>query len=224
MSELPIGVFDSGVGGLTVLAALRRQLPAESFLYLGDTARLPYGTKTHATVERYALQAVGELVRRGVKAVVVACNTASAAAMPALSAAYPAVAVAGSHRARCGGRRRGYPHAEDRRHRDRGHRAGRGVPGGNPPAGRQARVQAVAATLFVALAEEGWVTGEVAESIARRYLGPVFDGGRDSPDTLVLGCTHFPPLAQAIQCRHRPGRHRGGLRRHDGCRAGRAAG
>ncbi len=83
---LPIGVFDSGIGGLTVLKALCERLPGEDFLYLGDTARLPYGTKTAATVEKYALQAVYALVRRGVKAVVVACNTASAAALPALMA------------------------------------------------------------------------------------------------------------------------------------------
>ena len=80
-ANLPIGVFDSGVGGLTVLAALRRHLPGEDFLYLGDTARLPYGTKSAATVERYAQQAAGALVARGIKVLVVACNTASATAL-----------------------------------------------------------------------------------------------------------------------------------------------
>jgi len=200
MSDLPIGVFDSGVGGLTVLAALRRQLPAESFLYLGDTARLPYGTKTHATVERYALQAVAELVRRGVKAVVVACNTASAAAMPALSAAFPnlpllgviepgaAAAVAATRS------RRIAVIATEATVRGEAYQAA------IHRLDREARVEAIATTLFVALAEEGWVSGTVAESIARRYLGPVFAGAlEDSPDTLVLGCTHFPPLTAAIQ-------------------------
>jgi glutamate racemase len=199
LRELPIGVFDSGVGGLTVLGALQRQLPAENFLYLGDTARLPYGTKTQATVERYALQAVAELVRRGVKAVVVACNTASAAALPALAAAFPqlpllgviepgaAAAVAASSAGRIAvigteGTVRGgaYQSAIHRLNPD-------------------ASVTAVAATLFVALAEEGWVTGPIAESIARRYLSPVFDAAGAAPDVLVLGCTHFPPLTDAIR-------------------------
>jgi glutamate racemase len=201
--DLPIGVFDSGVGGLTVLGALQHQLPTEDFLYLGDTARLPYGTKTHATVERYALQAVAALEQRGVKAVVVACNTASAAALPALSAAFPrltllgviepgaAAAVAASRSGRIAviateATVRGEAYQSAIRRLD--------------PA---ARVTAIAATLFVALAEEGWVTGAVAESIARRYLGDLFDGqganGPDAPDTLVLGCTHFPPLTAAIR-------------------------
>ncbi len=95
MSTLPIGVFDSGIGGLTVLSALMARLPAERFIYLGDTARLPYGTKTAGTVERYALQAVDELIRREVKAVVIACNTASAAALPALKAAHPDLPLTG---------------------------------------------------------------------------------------------------------------------------------
>ncbi|MFU8814771.1 MAG: glutamate racemase, partial [Pseudomonadales bacterium] len=91
----PIGVFDSGVGGLTVLAALRRALPGESFLYLGDTARLPYGTKSPATVQRYAVQASRILVERGVKALVVACNTASAVALEVLQARYAPLPVFG---------------------------------------------------------------------------------------------------------------------------------
>ena len=92
---LPVGVFDSGIGGLTVLAALQQRLPHEDFLYLGDTARLPYGTKTAATVARYAQQAVQALVGRGVKAVVVACNTAAAAALPALAAENPDIPLIG---------------------------------------------------------------------------------------------------------------------------------
>ena len=91
----PIGVFDSGVGGLTVLAALRARLPAEDYLYLGDTARLPYGTKSGETVVRYALQAADALVERGVKALVVACNTASAVALPALRDRFEGLAVIG---------------------------------------------------------------------------------------------------------------------------------
>ncbi|MGI9325039.1 MAG: glutamate racemase, partial [Pseudomonadales bacterium] len=91
----PIGVFDSGVGGLTVLRALRTLLPNETFLYLGDTARLPYGTKSPATVQRYALQAGQVLIDRGIKTLVVACNTASAAALPLLQGAYAPVPVVG---------------------------------------------------------------------------------------------------------------------------------
>jgi glutamate racemase len=197
--ELPIGVFDSGIGGLTVLKALMERLPHEDFLYLGDTARLPYGTKTAGTVERYALQAVDELTRRGVKAVVVACNTASAAALPALAAAHPelpvvgviepgaAAAVAASDSGRIAviateGTVRGGAYQREIIKR---------LP--------RAEVAAIPATLFVALAEEGWVRGEIAEGVARRYLAPLFAQGARPPDTLVLGCTHFPPLAAAIR-------------------------
>ena len=94
-ANLPIGVFDSGMGGLTVLAALRQQLPQEDFIYLGDTARLPYGTKSPDTVARYAGQAAGTLVRRGIKALVVACNTASATALDSLSEAFAPLPVFG---------------------------------------------------------------------------------------------------------------------------------
>ena len=91
----PIGVFDSGVGGLTVLRALRERLPAESYLYLGDTARLPYGTKSAATVARYSVRAAEALVERDIKALVVACNTASATALPALRERFPTLPVLG---------------------------------------------------------------------------------------------------------------------------------
>lgn len=196
---LPVGVFDSGIGGLTVLAAMRQRLPGEDFLYLGDTARLPYGTKTAATVERYAQQAVQALVHRGVKAVVVACNTASAAALPALAAGNPglpligviepgaAAAVAATRSGRIGvlateGTVRGGAYQQAIR---------RLLP--------QAQVSAVPATLFVALAEEGWTSGEVVQAAAQRYLQPLFAGPQQAPDVLVLGCTHFPPLAGAIR-------------------------
>lgn len=198
MNPLPIGVLDSGIGGLTVLRALATRLPGEDFLYLGDTARLPYGTKTAATVERYALQAVEALLRRGVKAVVVACNTASSAALPALNSAYPllpiigviepgaAAAVAATRSGRIAvlateGTVRGGAYQREILRR---------LPG--------AEVTAVPATLFVALAEEGWTEGEVAEAAVRRYLGPLFTDAA-APDVLVLGCTHFPPLAGIIR-------------------------
>lgn len=198
-NQLPIGVFDSGIGGLTVLKALMKQLPHERFLYLGDTARLPYGTKTAATVERYALQAVAELARRGVKAVVVACNTASAAALPALRAAHPELLLIGVIE----------PGAEAAVAASRSHRIGVLATEGTVRGGAyqhailqrlpDAQVDAVAATLFVALAEEGWVSGDVALAAARRYLAPLFDSPAAAPDVLVLGCTHFPPLMDAIR-------------------------
>jgi len=190
-------VFDSGVGGLTVLAALRARLPAETFLYLGDTARLPYGTKTAATVERYALQAVASLVARGVKAVVVACNTASAAALPVLAARHdlPLIGVVEpGAEAAARASRSGRIAVLATEGTVRGGAYQRAIAARRP----DARVTAVAAGLFVALAEEGWVEGPIAESIAARYLAPLF--ARDkAPDTLVLGCTHFPPLLGAIR-------------------------
>ncbi len=197
--RLPIGVFDSGIGGLTVLKALAERLPGEDFLYLGDTARLPYGTKTSSTVERYALQAVAELVRRGVKAVVVACNTASAAALPALAAAHPELPVTGviepGAAAAVAATRTGRIAVLATEGTVRGGAYQREILRLLP----RAEVTAMAATLFVALAEEGWTDGEVAIATARRYLAPLFARTDASPDVLVLGCTHFPPLAGVIR-------------------------
>jgi len=194
----PIGVFDSGVGGLTVLRALREALPAQDFIYLGDTARLPYGTKSPETVARYSLQCAAVLLERGIGCLVVACNTASASALGALRERYPALPISGvvepgaeaavvtsvsKHIAVIAteGTIRGgaYQSAIQRR----------------CPA---ARVTARACSMFVALAEEGWTRGAEAEIIAHRYLDPIF-AADDSPDTLVLGCTHFPVLMEAIR-------------------------
>jgi glutamate racemase len=197
--SLPIGVFDSGIGGLTVLRALAARLPGEDFLYLGDTARLPYGTKTAATVERYAMQAVEALLRRGVKAVVVACNTASSAALPALAAAHPSLPIIGviepGAAAAVAATRSGRIAVIATEGTVRGGAYQREILKLRP----DAQVTAVAATLFVALAEEGWTQGEVAEAAARRYLGPLFTSAATAPDVLVLGCTHFPPLVDAIR-------------------------
>lgn len=194
----PIGVFDSGVGGLTVLRALREALPHEDFIYLGDTARLPYGTKSAETVVRYSMQCATLLLARGIRALVVACNTASASALPALMSKHPMlpvigvvepgaeaaveassaqhIAVIGTESTIRGG---AYQNAIQRR-------------------SAAARVSARPCSLLVALAEEGWTEGPVAEAIARRYLEPLFSQ-RDAPDTLVLGCTHFPLLLPAIR-------------------------
>ncbi|MGB6485862.1 MAG: glutamate racemase [Steroidobacteraceae bacterium] len=199
--DAPIGVFDSGVGGLTVLKALVTQLPRERFVYLGDTARLPYGTKSPETVVRYAVQAAETLAGYGVKCLVIACNTASAVGLAAVSELIRDVPVIGviepGAEAACLASRSGhiaviategtvrggaYQDAIVRRRSD-------------------ARVRAVPTQLFVALAEEGLCRGPIAESVARHYLEPLFSGpaGVSRPDTLVLGCTHFPMLADAIR-------------------------
>jgi glutamate racemase len=197
----PIGVFDSGVGGLTVLRALTRRLPAESFVYLGDTARLPYGTKSPASIRRYALQAAGLLRERGVKCLVVACNTASAVALDALTAEFAPVPVIGvlepGAAAACRATRDGRIAVIATESTVRG--------GAYQAAIRRclphAVVTARACPLFVALAEEGWTEGPVVEAVVHRYLDDLFAAQADSPqpDTLVLGCTHFPVLAPAIR-------------------------
>jgi glutamate racemase len=195
----PIGVFDSGVGGLTVLRALRTELPHESFIYLGDTARLPYGTKSPETVVRYAQQAAEALVARGIKALVVACNTASATALPALQLRFDDLPVIGvvepGARAAVAASRSGRIAVLATEGTVRGGAYQQSILTLRP----EAQVQAVACQLFVALAEEGWVDGEVAEAAARRYLEPLLSAPPDQrPDVIVLGCTHFPVLRPVI--------------------------
>jgi glutamate racemase len=197
--DKPIGVFDSGMGGLTVLSALRKALPAESYVYLGDTARLPYGTKSPGTVTRYGLRAAHALIEQNVKLLVVACNTASAVALPALKAAVSPIPVLGVVE----------PGAEAAVKATRsGHVAviategtvrGNAYPRALKTLAPQIRVTQQACPLFVALAEEGWSEGEVARAAAHRYLEPLFSGRADDPDTLILGCTHFPLLHGVIQ-------------------------
>ena len=196
----PIGIFDSGIGGLTVLAALQRRLPGERYIYLGDTARLPYGMKSAETVVRYALRAAEFLAAHGIKMLVVACNTASAAALPALEEAMtvPVIGVVGpGARVAVAGT------------------AGRvGIIGTESTIASGAYLRAVralrpevevvarACPLFVPLAEEGWWDHPVTREVARLYLEP-FAGGR--VDTLVLGCTHYPLLQPAIAATLGPG-------------------
>lgn len=203
--ELPIGFFDSGVGGLTVLKAVGDLLPQENLFYLGDTARVPYGTKSGDTIVRYTLMAAEKLASFGIKMLVIACNTATSAAlphvrkmlypMPVLGVVEPgaAAAVAASKNGRIAvvateATIRGGAYQQA---------IGRLAP--------DARVVARACTLFVALAEEGWIDGPIAESIAQRYIGDIFDESGDAatdaeiPDTLLLGCTHFPLLIEPLQ-------------------------
>jgi glutamate racemase len=188
----PIGVFDSGVGGLTVVAAIQRHLPGESILYLGDTARLPYGTKSPATVGRYTRRNVKFLVDRGVKAVVVACNTASAVALEEIETPVPlwGVIEPGARQAveatdgRVGViatestvRSSAYERALQRLRPD-------------------LRVTSRACPLFVPLVEEGWHDDPVTVEIAGRYLEPLL---AEEIDTLVLGCTHYPLLVPVLE-------------------------
>ncbi len=193
-AALPIGVFDSGVGGLTVLRALRRELPLESFVYLGDTARLPYGTKSAGTISRYAVQAARALVERGIKLLVVACNTASAVAIDELRAQWPGLPVIGvvepGAEAAVAASRTGRIAVIGTESTIRGGAYTRAIAALAP----DARVLGRACPLFVALAEEGWTDGAIAEAIAREYLATLVA----DVDALVLGCTHFPLLAPAI--------------------------
>jgi glutamate racemase len=196
--SLPIGVFDSGVGGLTVLRALRAALPAEDFIYLGDTARLPYGTKSPATVVRYSMQCAAALIERGIRCLVVACNTASASSLDALRLQYPELPIIGVIEPGA----TAAVEASTSQHIAVIATEGT-VNGGAYPAAIQrqnasARVVSRACSLFVAMAEEGWTEGPIAEGVARRYLEPIFSV-EDAPDTLVLGCTHFPALAGPIR-------------------------
>jgi len=193
----PIGIFDSGMGGLTVMRALMARLPCESFVYLGDTARLPYGTKSADTVVRYAVQAAGALIRRDVKLIVVACNTASTVALPALEEALSPIPVVGVVEP---GAEAAVAAAEGGTIAVIGTEAT--VKGGaylRAIHARAANAEVVqqACPLFVPLAEEGLVDGEIAELVATRYLKPVFAAAK--PKALVLGCTHFPVLAPMLQ-------------------------
>jgi glutamate racemase len=195
--DAPIGVFDSGIGGLTVLAALMKALPHERFMYLGDTARLPYGTKTAQTVARYAEQAAEALVRHGVKCLVVACNTAASVGLDAVRARAGELPVIGviepGAQAACAATSSGHIAVIATEATVRGGAYQRAI----LERRADARVQQLATQLLVALAEEGLVDGPVARAVVNHYLGPLF--AADPPDTLVLGCTHFPALAPTIR-------------------------
>jgi glutamate racemase len=189
-----IGIFDSGVGGLTVLKEVVRVLPQEDTIYLGDTARVPYGTKSPETVIRYSRQIASYLLSRDIKLLVVACNTASAVALSTLQKEFPIPIVGviepGAHAAAAVTR------------------SGKvGVIGTAATVASSAYTKAIkrinpdievvtrACPLFVPLAEEGWVDNEVARLAARMYLGELKEQG---VDTLVLGCTHYPILKEVI--------------------------
>ena len=193
MSSAPIGIFDSCVGGLTVARAILDQLPNESTLYIGDTARGPYGPRPLAEVRDFALETLDFLVEQGVKALVIACNTASAAmlrdarerySIPVIEVIQPAVrrAVAATRSGRVGviGTR---ATIESRAYLD----AFAAAP--------QLRIESIACPLFVEFVERGETSGEAITKIAREYLKPMIDA---DIDTLVLGCTHYPLLTGVI--------------------------
>ncbi|MFI4936935.1 MAG: glutamate racemase [Candidatus Berkiellales bacterium] len=198
--ELPIGIFDSGVGGLSVLRTLKKALPYEHFLYLGDTARLPYGTKSAETVRSYALNANEELVSRGVKALVVACNTATAVALEVLQEKFYPLPVIGVI--------------------EPGVAASLKVMGSGPiivlategtvkwhayrkilaQLAKEREIIEWPCSLLVALAEEGWCEGVLVEQIIAKVLEPLFASTiYQSPACIVLGCTHFPVFKEVIQ-------------------------
>ena len=195
-SSLAIGVFDSGMGGLTVLRALRARLPQESFVYLGDTARLPYGTKSQHTVQQYAIQMARLLVDRQIKALVIACNTATTAALPCLQALLPdipvlgvvspgaAAAVAATSNQRIAVLATETTIAANAYQQLICER----LPG--------VAIHARACSVLVALAEEGMVDNALAREALLHYLSGVVD-----EDTILLGCTHFPvfkPLLKTL--------------------------
>ena len=192
--NLPIGIFDSGVGGLTVYRALHERLPNERFVYLGDTARVPYGTKSLATVERYAVENSRFLEAHGIKLLVVACNTASALAVPAIRKAVqvPVIGVIepGSRAAVevAGGANIGVIATEATVNSGAYAKAIASL-------GASGEVLERACPLFVPLAEEGWADSDVARLVARDYLS---DFRTTSIAALVLGCTHYPILRDVI--------------------------
>lgn len=190
----PIGVFDSGIGGLTVVRELMRQLPDERIIYFGDTARVPYGPKSPDTVRRYAREIATWLQHQGVKSIVVACNTATAHALETLTEefSFPILGVV-------------EPGARAAVRASHGRSIGVIGTAGTIGSGAyerairklapQARIAARACPLFVPLVEEGWLDRDATRLIADEYLGPL---RREEVDTLVLGCTHYPLLKSLI--------------------------
>ena len=197
-ADAPLGVFDSGLGGLTVAAALRRTLPRERIVYLGDTARVPYGTRSAETVVRYARGCAKLLIERGVKALVIACNTVSAVAVDILRAELDLPVLGVVEPGACAAL------AALANSRENGPigvlgTAGTVASGAYPRAVSQlsTRVEVVAqaAPLLVPLVEEGWLTGEVPRLAVRRYVEPLIAA---NVSVIVLGCTHYPLLKHMI--------------------------
>jgi glutamate racemase len=190
----PIGVFDSGLGGLTVASAIMRQLPAEGMIYFGDTARVPYGPKAPATVRRYSREIASFLDREGVKAIVIACNTATAHALTMLRSELrvPVIGVIEpGARAAVAASRTGNIGVIGTAGTIRSGAYERAIRELAP----EARITAQPCPLFVPLVEEGWFDKGATRLIAREYLQPLLEAG---VDTVVLGCTHYPLLKPVL--------------------------
>jgi glutamate racemase len=192
--ERPIGIFDSGVGGLTVMKEVMRYLPGENIIYFGDTARIPYGVRSAETVERYSFENASFLVSKGIKALVVACNTSSAISLDLLRREFPipvigvvepgaraAVAKAGSKKVAVIG-------TETTINSRAYERAIKAID-------QSVEVTGFACPLFVPLIEEGWLDGEIVNLTARKYLSPI---SPDRTGVIVLGCTHYPMISNVI--------------------------
>ncbi len=191
----PIGVFDSGIGGLTVVKALIEEMPTESIIYFGDTARVPYGTKSKSTIVKFSLENVEFLLRYGVKCIVIACNTSSSWALPTLRK-YFKVPIVGVIRPGALAAVRATTHKRV------------GVIGTSATINSRAYEAAIqridpmikvfsqSCPLFVPLVEEGWLNGSICREVAQKYLEPL---KRQRIDTLILGCTHYPLLTHTIQ-------------------------
>jgi len=196
-SSRPIGVFDSGMGGLTVLRELQRALPHESFIYLGDTARLPYGTKSPETVIRYAMQMTHCLMEHDIKYLVVACNTASATALNYLQEQFRDLPITGVIKPGA----RAAVNASQSKHI--AVLATESTVNSNVYATTirdlddSMTVTSHPCSLFVALAEEGFIDNAIAKTAVKHYLTPIVDASNPY-DCIVLGCTHFPVLSKTI--------------------------
>jgi glutamate racemase len=190
----PIGVFDSGIGGLTVVSALRALLPNESIFYLGDTARIPYGSKSPQTVERYSLEIAGMLLEENAKTVVVACNSASSVALPKLERTLPVTVtgvIAPGAAAAIAATRNGHIGVIGTRATIKSGAYERAL----HALDAKVRVSARACPLLVPLIEEGWLSHDITDQVIKKYLAPIVG---EEIDTLVLGCTHYPLLRDAI--------------------------
>ena len=190
----PIGVFDSGTGGLTVVRALQDLLPSENIFYIGDTARLPYGGKNKQTIERYSIEVSGLLLAENAKMIVVACNTASALAVPRLQELLkvPIVdVIAPGARTAVKQTRNGYIGVIGTKATVYSQAYDRAIRALNP----EVRVTNQACPLLVPLVEEAWLDEDITREVLHRYLDPLIAEGID---TLVLGCTHYPLLAPLI--------------------------
>ena len=198
--ELPIGVFDSGMGGLTVLRQLKKMLPDESFIYLGDTARLPYGTKSRHTVVQYARQMAKILISKGIKLMVIACNTATTAALEELKLEYPSLPIIGviepgaRSAVDASLKKNILVLATETTVRSDIYRLT--IDSQIDSNLHQTNITSIACGLFVALAEEGCIYDDVAKAVVKKYLS---DFNFNNCDCILLGCTHFPVLKKVLQ-------------------------